>query len=129
MKRFIIPGTLLIIFVLSFSRCYYDSEEYLYPSLNTSCDTSGVVTYSGTITNILSQNCYSCHSNSNAAAYGRNVKLENYADVKSRVDDGSLYGSIIHDPKYIPMPYNGGTINSCSILLLKKWIDAQAPNN
>jgi hypothetical protein len=63
--------------------CYYDNEEYLYPQLNTVCDTVSV-TYSVSVKSVLKQNCLSCHSNNTAASLGGNIKLENYANVKSR---------------------------------------------
>ena len=110
------------------TKCYYDSEEYLYPELSTSCDTSNY-SYSGVIKPILQANCLSCHSNASAASLGANVKLEDYADVKKEVDFGSLIGAVKHLNGYVPMPYNGGSLSSCNITLIQKWVDAKAPNN
>ncbi len=108
--------------------CYYDSEEFLYPTLNSSCDTTNV-TFSSSVKPVLQQYCYSCHSNSKAASFGANIKLEDYADVKISADNGRLYGTIAHLPQYSPMPKGGGKIDDCDILIIKTWIDAGAPDN
>jgi cytochrome c5 len=121
MKIFL-AGILIIIT----ASCYYDSQEFLYPKVNTTCDTTNV-TYSKTVQPILSENCYSCHSNSNASL-GGGYKLEDYPDVKIRVDDGKLWGSITQASGYFPMPPSG-SLDGCSISKIKIWIDAKAPNN
>ncbi len=106
--------------------CYYDSEEALYPSYNTSCDTVNV-TFSGTITSILAGNCLSCHSNATAAGFGNNIRLEDYADVQSKA--AAIAGSIKHTGSYSPMPKNGGKIKDCSIRQFDIWVRAGMPNN
>ena len=62
----------LLAVLLSFSSCYYDVEEELYPEID--CDTQGV-TYSGTIQPLLSENCLVCHS---AAVNTAGITLEGY---------------------------------------------------
>jgi hypothetical protein len=126
MKRTIISLAFFIVLVLTGVSCYYDNEEALYPQLSTSCDTTNV-TYSVTIVSIMSNNCYSCHSNSNAAAYGNNIKLENYTDVTSYID--RVLGSVKHTSGYVPMPKNGGSIKTCSIDQLDIWVRNGMPNN
>jgi hypothetical protein len=121
----IVAGILLII---SISACYYDSKEYLFPDLNTSCNMDSV-TYSGTIQPVLDQYCYRCHSNADASLAGNNIKLEDYSDVVIRVNDQSLYGSIAHQSGYSPMPKNGGKLDNCFINQLSAWIDQGAPGN
>ena len=108
--------------------CYYDSEEYLFPTLSTSCDTTNV-TFSNQVTSILGNRCLSCHSNSTAAAFGGNIRLEDYADVKARADDQRLLGSINHDPGYSPMPMGSSKLDGCSLSTIRAWINAGAPNN
>ncbi|MBN1186239.1 MAG: hypothetical protein JXB49_28435 [Bacteroidales bacterium] len=122
-----ISGMLMSVFILLHS-CYYDSEEYLFPELNNSCDTLDI-TYSGTIQPMLQSNCYVCHSNSNAAGLGGNIRLEDYEDVKTVADDGRLYGSIAHESGFSPMPRGGSQLNDCIIQQTKIWIDNGAPNN
>ena len=121
--------SLFVFISLSFvlSKCYYDSKEYLYPELSTSCDTSDF-RLSTAVKPILVDNCYTCHSNA-TSNLGKNIRLENYADLKKSADDGSLIGAIKHLPGYVPMPYNGGSLSSCNIRVVQKWIDNQAPND
>jgi len=127
------PIILLIFCVLS--TCYYDSEEYLFPEVNNTCDTSNV-TFSLSVTPILQENCYECHSNSNAASH-LTFKLQDYADVKPRAlldgshMGGSLLGAISHAAGYKPMPYPAGAskIPSCKITIIQKWIDSGSPDN
>jgi len=129
-KALIHVSQFIIIFIsiLFFSGCYYDSYEYLYPQLGSDCDTTNI-TYSGTIQPILSSSCLSCHSNSTAASYGANIKIENYSDVILRVNDGKLYGSISHTGGFSPMPKNSIKLNDCKVASVKIWIDAGASNN
>ena len=123
--------SLIIVFIISifiFSGCYYDSQEYMFPELGSGCDTTNV-TFSGTLEPMLSSYCLSCHSNSTAASYGANIKLENYSDVLLRVNDGKLYGSIAQSGGFSPMPKNSTKLSDCKISSVKIWIDAGAPNN
>lgn len=117
----------LILFVVTLSNCYYDSEEKLYPVLSTSCDLENV-TFAATIKPILQASCYTCHSNSNYVNQGSGIKLENYDDVKIQAS-GRLMGSIKHDPGFSPMPNGGGKITDCEINQIQKWIDNGMPNN
>lgn len=103
--------------------CQYYNEEDLYP-VNT-CDTTGV-TYSLTITQILSQNCYECHS---AAIHTEDIILEGYDNVKIYADNGALLGAIRHEAGYAPMPDNGPQLGACDISKIEKWIADGAPNN
>ena len=109
------------------SSCYYDSEEYLYPRINEPCDSTNI-TFGLSVRSVLQNDCYSCHSNSNAV-FGNNIKLEDYADVLSRANDGSLLGSISHNPSYTPMPYGLEKLDDCKIAIIQKWIESGAPDN
>jgi hypothetical protein len=126
MKRLLISLTSIAIFSLFFVSCYYDNEEALYPSYSNTCDTTNV-TFSGTIAPILNNSCYSCHSNNTAAANGNNIRLENYADVQTRIV--SIIGSIKHTGSYSPMPKNGGQIKACAISQFDIWIRNGTLNN
>jgi len=110
--------------------CYYDSEEYLYgkPGLENCGDTT-VLTYSGGVQPILSKNCYSCHSNAAASDMGGGIRLQDYADVKIKTSNGSLYSTITHNPSYSPMPKGGQKLPDCNIRTIKKWIDAGMLND
>lgn len=117
----------LILLMAVISGCYYDTEERLYPKISSPCD-DVVVTFSSTVTSIL-HSCQTCHSNSNATSSGGGVKLQNYADVVTLINNGKLMGSIRHDNGYIAMPQGGGKLSDCEISQLQKWIDNKTPNN
>ena len=126
MKRlfiFLIFVLTILIFVIS---CYYDSEESLYPSLGSSCDTTNV-TFSVTVSGILANNCLSCHSNTTAATSGNNIRLQDYADVKARA--AAISGAINQNGTYSSMPKNGGKLNSCLINQFEIWIRNGTLNN
>ena len=116
---------ILLFTILPYS-CYYDNEEELYPEISTDCDTLNI-TYSEEITAIFQDNCWSCHSNNNAAAFGANITLEDYSDVVS--NDIAVLGSIKHNPGYSPMPKNGGKLDDCSISQFEAWINQGSPQN
>lgn len=116
----------LLLGIASITGCYYDSEEVLYPKLSNPCNDT-VVTFSGTVTTIL-QPCQSCHSNSNASSSGNGIKIQDYADVLTAVNNGKLMGSINHTSAY-PMPKGGGKLPDCEIAQLQKWIDNGTLNN
>jgi hypothetical protein len=123
MKRLIIILPVITIFSLFFVSCYYDNEEALYPALNTSCDTT-TVTFSGTIVPVLSNSCYSCHSNT-TAAFGGNIRLEAIADV--RANSAKIVASIKQTGTK-PMP-PGGKIKACSITQFDIWVRNGMVNN
>lgn len=126
MKQF--QKTILILFILFTTGCYYDNEEKLYSEVSNSCNLENV-TYTATTKPILQASCYSCHSNSKASNSGGGVKLENYADVKIYVNNGKLMGSIRHEKGYIAMPDGGGKLTDCEISQLQTWIDNGTLNN
>ena len=126
MKRLYLTIAFSPIISLFFASCYYDNEEALYPSLNTSCDTTNV-TYSITVVSILSNNCYSCHSNNNAAAWGNNIRLQNYSDVVAHADHISQ--AMKHTGSVPPMPQTGGKVNTCSITRFDIWVSNGLLNN
>ena len=122
------PSLLLLASVITviIVSCYYDSEEVLYPSLSSSCDTANV-TFSGTVIPILSNNCFTCHSNSTAASFGNNIRLENYADLKANAV--AVKGSINYTGTYSRMPKNGGKLKSCSLRQFDIWVSQGMLNN
>jgi hypothetical protein len=123
-----IPNGVVIILILlglvSFNGCYYDSEEELYPQAG-SCDTTNV-TYSGTISQIMSGNCNSCHSGS---APESNVKTDNYTDLKTIADNGKLWGVVNHENGFSQMPKDLPKLSDCDLSKIRIWIDGGALNN
>lgn len=117
-----------IIILCAISGCYYDSKEYLFPQNSNNCDTTNV-TFSLSVSPLLSNHCLSCHGNSTAASLGGNIKLENYADVKLRADNGSLFGSVNYTSGFSQMPKGSSKLDDCKLTIIKKWIDNGATNN
>jgi hypothetical protein len=120
MKKGILIST--IICALITAGCRYDVEP------NVACDTTNV-TYSSTITSIISSNgCLSssCHGGDHPAS---GFKLDTYDGVKAKVTDGRLFGAINHSSGFVAMPENAPKLNQCAIDKVKAWIDAGAPNN
>jgi hypothetical protein len=121
MKKFI---AILFVSAATFSSCYYDKEEDLFPSA--ACDVTGV-TYAATVQPLLQSNgCISCHSGS---APSGNISLSGYSNVKILATNGKLYGSINHSAGYSAMPKGGSKMNACNINRIKAWIDAGTPEN
>jgi hypothetical protein len=121
----LIPAVAIMTILIIAGSCYYDSEEALYPDLNTSCDTTNI-TFGVTITQILKDNCYSCHSNSKAASNGGNIRLQDFADVAG---SSSLYDAVQHKGTAMPMPKNGGKLNDCAINQINIWFRDGKLNN
>lgn len=117
---------LFFAFVLSFGSCYYDSEEDLFPEINNDCNLENL-SFSGDIVPILDNKCWSCHSNSTAASFGANIKLEDYTDVARQFD--AVLGSVNHVSSYSPMPKNGVKLPTCELQKLETWnLDSKLDN-
>lgn len=123
MKRIFISLAVAVIFSFFFVSCYYDNEEALYPALNNTCDTTNV-TFSGTITPLLSNNCYSCHSTANAS-FGAGIHLQAYSDV---IASSAKIVAAIKRTGPFPMP-PGGVLSACSVSQFDIWVRNGMPNN
>lgn len=119
-------GILLLSMLIA--ACVYQNEEELYPENGQACDTAGV-TFSKTVLPVLQANCFVCHSASEHVASGGSLNLEDFPMLRSLAVNGHLYGSITHNPLFIPMPKNRAKLDSCSIAKIKAWIDKGAPDN
>ena len=120
----LITFNLILTGIIGLQSCYYDSEEDLYPII-TECDTSNV-TYSGTVSPIISDNCISCHGSTFPQG---GVILDNYDDLKTHVDNGRFWGAINHEAGYSPMPQNLPKLPQCELDKIKTWIDNGAIND
>lgn len=107
------------------SSCYYDVQEELHPGGSKVCDTT-ITTYSAKVRTILSNNCYSCHSQNTASG---GIVLDNYSGVKVVADNGRLAGSIDHRPGFAAMPQSQPQLSECDRLTIKKWIENGSANN
>lgn len=112
---------------LGLCACYYHKEDVLYPLGNNVCDTTNI-TFKGKVVAVFEANCLRCHSNDLANSEGGGIQLEDYADVKARMD--RIYGSMAHQSGYLPMP-KGMTsrIDSCQIKTFRIWMNAGGLNN
>lgn len=90
-----------------------------------SCDSLNV-TYSASIKNIVTNKCQGCHS---GGAPSGGIDLSTYNGIKTKVNDGRLWGAVNHLPGYSAMPKNGQKLSDCEIGIFRKWIAAGAPNN
>ncbi|HYX07628.1 MAG TPA: hypothetical protein VE912_12940 [Bacteroidales bacterium] len=122
MKKTLIGVSGLILFLIS--ACYYDSKEYLYPELNSTCDTTNI-NFSSIIKPIIDNNCKTCHSGSVPSG---NVRLENYTQVKAIADNGKLVG-VINGSGGLPLMPPGAPLSSCQITSIEKWVTNGAPDN
>jgi uncharacterized membrane protein len=75
---------------------------------------------------LIDNNCKGCHSGSFPSG---NVRLENYAQIKTYADNGQLLGTISYAAGYNPMPQGGNQMPACQIAVIRKWIQAGAQNN
>lgn len=115
-----------LLFILSFSSCYYDNFDELYPAANTvSCDTVSVTTYSKHVFPILNLYCNSCHSTKSANG---SIILDTFEGVRNTAISGKLLGSLKHTIGYKPMPLNT-KLDDCYIHEIENWIQAGEPNN
>jgi hypothetical protein len=89
------------------------------------CDSSSF-TYSGNVQPILQTHCLGCHSG--LAIDGGFIPLDTYDGVKEMVNGNFLLPAINQTGAY-PMPKNSAKISNCKITIIRKWIEAGAPNN
>ena len=104
--------------------CYWDNEEELYPQAP-ECDTLNV-TYSGTIFQIMENNCNGCHGSAFPQA---GIITDNYDDLKVIAENGRFWGAVNHEEGYSPMPKDLPKLNDCDLAKIKVWIDDGALNN
>jgi hypothetical protein len=124
MRRSVIFYIITIaLFAILMASCYYDSEEALYPSLNSSCDTVNV-TYSASIVPTLSSYCTSCHGGSLPSG---GISLTTYSGVQTVAASGLLMNAI-NGTGVSKMPPSG-TLPDCRIKQIKIWISNGMLNN
>ena len=115
----LLPGIFLL------TGCVWDNEEELYPETGI-CDTASV-SFIDDITPILSNNCYSCHSNLNAPSFGGGLSFEDHQDV-ARYSE-RIIGAIQHNKGFLPMPQGEEKLDPCAIDQVEAWIESGAPDN
>ncbi|MCY7409280.1 MAG: hypothetical protein LH473_03330 [Chitinophagales bacterium] len=88
------------------------------------CDTINV-TYSVTISGIMSTNCLGCHSNGGT---GGGILLTTWAQVSDQVNNGRLLCAV-NWTGCSNMPKNSVKLSSCDLLKIQIWANAGTPNN
>jgi len=88
-----------------------------------SCDTTGVVTYQKQISALISKNCISCHSGTNAS---KGILLDTYAGVKTYLDNGKLLAAVKGTSIQMPPSYS---ISTCELRQIILWKSNGATQN
>ncbi|MFO7669147.1 MAG: hypothetical protein R6W31_05780 [Bacteroidales bacterium] len=117
---------LILTFIVSIiAGCAWENEETLFPESDL-CDTLDV-SYSGDVVPIFVNNCYTCHSNSNAPSFAQGVAFEDYEDASSYAS--TIVGAINHLEGFPAMPKGTDKLDTCSINLIEAWANKGTPNN
>lgn len=111
---------LAILGALFLISCYNDKEDLLYGTAN--CDTD-TVSFSNDIMPIISGSCavVGCHVQGGSGT----GLLENYEQVKAKVDDGSFRRRVVERRDMPP----SGPLSDCQLQHIRKWLDSGAPDN
>jgi mono/diheme cytochrome c family protein len=123
MRKLLVAGLLFL--MAGLNACYYDKFDEMYPTTayHDPCDTTLDTVYSQSIKLIVTYNCVTCHSSSNASG---GIALDSYGNLKTQVDNGALYGTTHKQSNYNAMPPSG-TLPDCQIQRLDAWIQKGAP--
>jgi hypothetical protein len=97
--------------------CYWENEEALYPE-EKFCDTS-FVSFSEDVLPILTNNCFTCHSNTNAPEFAFGITLEDHKDVSASAS--LITGAINHREGFPQMPKNREKLDTCQIITFEAW--------
>ena len=95
-----------------------------------SCDTTGIISFSGKVEPLLQSNCIGCHNSTTA---GGGVNLASYNQVKTwtetlRSGTPVLTGAIRKKTGFVSMPPTF-SLNECSIRTVELWISQGGDNN
>ena len=105
------------------SACRHD--PVVQPQNENSCDSTNV-SFEKSVLPILIRHCNGCHS-SGVQTHG--IILDKYEDVRIFALEGSLYGAILQNGDYAPMPYSASKLDNCSIAVIHNWISEGIKNN
>jgi len=104
--------------------CYWENGETFYAG-DHGCDTLEV-SFSGDVLPILTNHCFSCHSNANAQEFGSGVRLQDYEDVETY--STIILGSIKHEDGFPAMPKDSEQLDACLISIIEAWVNQGKPN-
>jgi len=121
-KTFSVLALMFLISIVYLS-CYYDSAEELYPIINNKCDTTNV-TYTTTISSIISDNCGGCHISQIQSGAS---SLSGYTNVKNNIN--SIYNDVAQIPgtSFNAMPKGSLQLDNCKINLIRLWKSKGCP--
>lgn len=133
MRARIFALPLLLGLALMQSCAFNNFEEDVRPPAVNPCDTMAV-SYSDTIQVIITRNCSStdngsCHF---PGSNGNGIDFTTYAGLKAKVDEGKVIARVFDRvPSQMPPSFSNGprSLSDCEQKLLRRWIDAGAPNN
>lgn len=114
--------SMLLLVILTITGCYKDNEETLYGG---DCNTDNV-SFSATISPLISNNCVSCHSGEWASG---GIRLSNYNEISAAANSGRLVGAISHEAGFSAMPQGSSKLSDCSISQVEAWIAQGLLNN
>ena len=115
----------LIIILISAVACSWENEETLFPE-DLICDTLNV-SFVNDVVPILTNNCYSCHSNANAPDFAFGISFEDYNNVAA--SSNLIVGAINHRAGFPAMPRNADMLDTCSIDIIEAWVNDGSPDN
>jgi len=120
--RKVIPfaaAALALMYILN--SCTNDKASVIAPT----CDTT-TVRLSVELNEILSNNCYSCHSGASPIS---GINLADYNVLKTYASNGILISAITHTGSVEPMPQGGNKLSDCEIDKFRAWINRGTLNN
>lgn len=89
------------------------------------CDSTNV-SFQKTVLPLLIQNCSRCHSSS---IHTHDIILDDYPHVRAFAKEGSLYGSVLQNGEYAPMPYDAPKLDDCTIAIIRNWVKEGIKDN
>ncbi len=118
--------SICFIITLSFTACYYDKADKLYPNAS-ACDTAGM-TYITHVKPIIKTNCLDkgCHTTANPTD---SIILETYANVKSIATSGKLINALKYTAGGSKNMPPTGKLSDCEIQRVDAWIKRGSPEN
>jgi hypothetical protein len=126
MKNLLIICGLLFVF----SSCYNDKADKLYVQpTTTTCDTSGGITFSGTVNPIIQANCGTTNTGCHSAGASSGYDYSTYPGIYRNAVSGLLLPAIQHTGSGQYMPLNASQLSSCDIEKIAAWINEGAQNN
>lgn len=103
-----------------------DDEPPPDDTTQTPCDTT-VVRFSTDIFPIIQTNCFNgCHNGDNPTS---GFTLENYDEVKQKVDEERFRGAVFREPGFVPMPFGLPPLPDCELAKIAAWLNRGAKND